>query len=84
MRLAGTVWVPTTLTTGMATGVEAPPVPVGRAGIERPGSTKMVVTVMTLSLDEELSVGAGASELELDSVGTLEELELDSVGAGSV
>lgn len=42
----------------------------------------MVVTVVTLSLDEALAVGAdaGASELELDSVGTLSELELDSVG----
>jgi hypothetical protein len=50
----------------------------------------IVVTVAALSLDEELSVGAGASELE--SVGALSELEsvgadsslLDSVAAGSV
>lgn len=39
-----------------------------------------MVTVAALSLDEELSVGAGPSELELESVGALSELE--SVGAG--
>ena len=38
-----------------------------------------MVTVAAVSLDEELSVGAEASEL--DSVGALSELE--SVGAGS-
>lgn len=43
----------------------------------------IVVTVATLSLDEELSVGAATSELELESVGA-DSLLLASVAAGSV